>query len=363
MQRALPIQEYLRLARESARPIFDVRTPAEYARGHIPGAINLPLFTNEERAEIGTLYVQESREEAIKRGLEFIGPRMRELIEVAEARALHDPETEAQNLKGSVLVHCWRGGMRSGAVAWLFGFYGLEAITLTGGYKSYRRYILDEVFPARRNIILLGGRTGAGKTETLHSIAEQPGEQVIDLEGLAQHRGSAFGALGYPAQPTQEQFENELAYQLMNTEPERPLWLESENRAIGRLALPNQLYAQMETAPLVALEVPREKRIERLAREYGEYPLQALQQNVDRIQQRLGGLRHREATQALQAGNIARACEVLLDYYDRAYDHAAAKRPGPTIARVESASLDAATNATLILDATISRSQNPNAQI
>jgi len=271
--------------------------------------VNLPLFSNEERAIVGTSYAQEGKEEAVLRGLDLVGARLRSLAE--SLRSL---------LPGnSALIHCWRGGMRSGSVGWLAEFLGFEVYTLEGGYKSYRRHVLDS-FEMKRNIITVGGRTGSRKTAILQELANL-GEQMIDLEKLASHRGSAFGALGQGKQPTQEQFENDLEALLNRSDPERPLWLEDESRMIGRKEIPRGLFLQMREARLFFLDVPRDVRVKNLVEEYGSFPIEDLCRCVENIKKRLGGLNAQNALQALGEGDAREACKIVLDYYDRTYDY------------------------------------------
>jgi tRNA 2-selenouridine synthase len=191
------LQQALALAKSGKPlPMLDVRSPGEFARGHIPGAQNIPLFDNEGRAEVGTIYKQKGKQPAILRGLELVGPNMATMAERGRLTAIDN----------TVFVHCWRGGMRSGSVAWLLESYGVKVFTLKGGYKAFRRY-MQQQFEAPKNLLVLGGRTGSQKTTWLHAL-QGDGEQVIDLEGLACHKGSSFGMLGEHPQPTQEQFEN-----------------------------------------------------------------------------------------------------------------------------------------------------------
>jgi tRNA 2-selenouridine synthase len=226
------IDRFLELAKH--HPVIDVRSPAEYKHAHLPGAHSLPLFTDEERKVVGTAYKQESREAAIKLGLDFFGPKMKKMVEEVEelignrqlainnkqpaiGNSLDDGEqiTQPENplpIANCILIYCWRGGMRSGAVSWLLDLYGFKVYTLVGGYKKFRNYVLDTFkLPFQFNI--LGGYTGSGKTALLKSLKEK-GETVIDLEALAVHKGSAFGSIGLPPQPGQEMFENLLALAL-----------------------------------------------------------------------------------------------------------------------------------------------------
>lgn len=304
------------LDRSTQLPVFDVRTPAEFEQGHIPGAHNLPLFSNEERAEVGTLYKHEGRQPAILRGLELVGPKLRRLVDQTRANApAHD----------AVLVHCWRGGMRSESVAWLLETCGYRTFTLHGGYKAFRRHVLATLDQPRR-VVLLGGMTGAGKTEVLHAL-RQRGEQIIDLEGLAHHKGSVFGGLGEPPQPTQQQFENELARRWAALDPDRLVWIEDESCRIGQLSIPAACWQQMQAAPIYVLDVPLHARIERLVALYGDRPMEELAGAFDRIERRLGGQRTQEALAALTRGDLPAACARSLHYYDRAYRHALTQRP------------------------------------
>jgi tRNA 2-selenouridine synthase len=295
-------------------PIFDVRTPAEFARGHIPGARNLPLFSNEERVEIGTLYKKKGRNEAVLRGLELTGPRLRSLVETVQS-----------SIEGKhVLVHCWRGGMRSNSVAWLLDFYGYRVTTLRGGYKAFRTFA-HRTFAIPRTLFVLGGKTGSGKTHILRAL-HTLGEQTIDLEALARHKGSSFGRLGETEHPTQEHFENELAMNLYNTSPERPVWVEDESRKIGWVRLPDAVWHSMQSAPIAFLDIPRELRIHNLVRDYGQFEPTSLAEAIMRLQKQLGGLDTRLAMEALEQGNYAQVCDITLRYYDKTYMYGLSRR-------------------------------------
>jgi tRNA 2-selenouridine synthase len=303
----LPIDEFL--ARAAKTPVVDVRTPAEFAQGHIPGAVNVPLFSDEERAEVGTAYKQRSRREAVKIGVGHVGPRMNELAD--RIFGLADPAG------GEVLMHCWRGGMRSGGVAWLMEAFGCRVATLKGGYKAFRRWVLES-FEIEREIRVVSGLTGTGKTEILLEL-EKLGEQVIDLEGLARHKGSAFGALGEAPPPTQPQFENQLAVLWRATDPQRPVWLEDESRMIGRAVLPDALWEQKRAGFYEVVELPDEERVQHLCKVYAGFPAEELIPRVEAIRRRLGGAEATRAIDALQSGDFAEACRHILPYYDRTY--------------------------------------------
>ena len=322
-------------------PVLDVRAPIEFAQGHVPGALNLPLFTDEERARIGTTYKQVSQERAVHLGLEFFGPKMSGLVKLA------------QKLAGGkeVRLHCWRGGMRSGAVLWLLELAGFRVHLLDHGYKDYRRAVLAS-FAQPRQWRVLGGLTGSGKTDVLHALAATPGQRVLDLEGLAHHKGSAFGAIGQPAQPTQEQFENNLAAALALLPPDAPIWVEDESRQIGRLTIPPALFAQLRAAPRFVLEVPRAARVAKLAAEYGAEAPAELAAAIERLQKRLGGLATQQALAAVEAGDFALMVERVLDYYDKTYTYGLAPRPDePPRTLVPVAGCEAAANAALLVRA------------
>ncbi|MCY3654222.1 MAG: tRNA 2-selenouridine(34) synthase MnmH [Cyanobacteria bacterium MAG IRC1_bin_28] len=297
-------------------PLLDVRSPGEFARGHIPGAHNLPLFSDEERAAVGTLYARRGRRAAVRHGLELVGPRLAALAEQAAALAAAEA-----NLR----LHCWRGGLRSSSTAWLLETYDLPCILLDGGYKAFRRW-LRQALDQPRPVVLLGGHTGSGKTDVLHAL-RSAGAQTLDLEGLARHRGSSFGGLGQPCQPTTEQFENDIAMALQAASPHRVLWIEAESVQVGRCRIPSELFHQMQQAPLVELQRPEQERLDHLLATYGPMPRQELMEATRRIGKRLGPQRTQQAVEAIAAGNLRRACQVILDYYDRTYAHGLARSP------------------------------------
>ncbi len=294
--------------------MLDVRSPEEFARGHIPGAHNLPLFSDEERAAVGTLYKHQGRRAAVRRGLELVGPRLAVLAEQAAAFAGADA-----NLR----VHCWRGGLRSSSTAWLLETCDLPCTLLEGGYKGFRRW-LRQGLAQPRPVVLLGGHTGSGKTEVLHAL-RVAGAQVLDLEGLAHHRGSSFGGLGQPHQPTTEQFENHIAMALQAVSPHRVLWIEAESVQVGCCRIPPELFQQMQQAPLVELRRPDHERLDHLLATYGPMPRQELTEATRRIGKRLGPQRTQQAVEAITAGNLRLACQLILNYYDRTYAHGLAR--------------------------------------
>ncbi len=302
--------------------LIDVRSPGEFNHARIPGAVSLPLFSDEERAEVGTAYKQKSRETAIKIGLDFFGPKMRKMVEEVESLVQKNPEGNGQR---DVFVYCWRGGMRSGAVAWLLDFYGFNVFQLSGGYKSFRNRAL-QTFEQPYSFTVLGGYTGSGKTYLLEELRKR-GEKVINLEAIASHKGSAFGNINMPPQPTQEMFENLLAMELENTtgdigmlNHDSPrLWLEDESQRIGDVNLPGSLWEQMRKSPVFFLEIPFEERLDHIVEEYGNCDPERIQNAIERIKQRLGGLETRNALQAWTEGEKKECFRILLRYYDKFY--------------------------------------------
>ncbi|MCB0639369.1 MAG: tRNA 2-selenouridine(34) synthase MnmH [Lewinella sp.] len=307
---------------DRGRPLLDVRTPAEFAHGHLVGAQNLPLFTNAERAEVGTLYKQTSPEAAFLRGLELAGNRMRWYVEEATRLA---PDRKVQ-------LHCWRGGQRSSSLGWLLQQAGFQVDVIEGGYKAVRQAGRDLLSQWPRPLLILGGPTGAAKTEVLHLLAQR-GEAVVDLEGLAHHKGSSFGALGESPQPSVEQFENELfaAFAELDEELPRPVWLENESRAIGRVFIPQELWSRMRKSALLILDTPLEWRVDHLVRVYAQAPKQELIDSFERIRKRLGGQHVQRALAALEVDDFAEAARIALQYYDKAYAYSVERSGMPIV--------------------------------
>jgi tRNA 2-selenouridine synthase len=323
---------------------LDVRSPSEFDHAHIPIALNLPLFTDEQRVIVGTAYKQKSKKEAIKFGLDFFGPEMRSMVEKVEAM-IDSKNTDQQ----TVLVHCWRGGMRSGAVAWLLDLYGFTVYLLSGGYKSYRNFVL-KTFEIPREINIIGGYTGSGKTKLLHVLKNE--HNTIDLEKLANHKGSSLGAIGENAQPSQEMFENLINQDLISFDP-LPIFIEDESQRIGDIKIPDIFYAQMRKSKIVFLDIPFEKRLDFLCTEYGIHPKDLLISSILRIQKRLGGMETKNAIHFLENNNIRSCFSILLSYYDRWYLSGLYKREDAEnlICKIESSFLDVTVNSNLILNA------------
>jgi tRNA 2-selenouridine synthase len=295
--------------------IVDVRTPGEFARDHVPGAINLPVLSDAERAEVGTIYVQRSRLEARRLGAAHVARNIAAHLE----EALKDkPGAYAP------LIYCWRGGQRSNAMATVLSQVGWRPTVMAGGYKTYRRWVtarLYEAEPAFR-LILLDGNTGSAKTEILGGLRES-GVQTLDLEGLAAHRGSLFGALAGTAQPSQPLFESRLLAALDRLDPARPILVEAESSKIGDLNIPPTLWKAMAAAPRIELRAPRERRARYLVEAYAD-----ILEDAERLEEALGRLPGRHGKKRLaewramaRTGAFEALAEALMEaHYDPAYE-------------------------------------------
>ena len=333
----VPAEKFLQLAERI--PVIDVRSPSEYDSGHIPYAINIPLFTDQERVAVGITYKREGRIPAILEGLKLSSPMMTDKLFQALSAAKN----------GRLLVHCWRGGMRSEAMAWLFSLGDISTEVLEGGYKSYRNYILERL-SEKGKMIVLGGLTGSSKTYILRYL-KSIGQQIIDLEGLANHKGSAFGALGELPQPFTEQFANNLYDEWKRNDNNVPFWVEDESRNIGTVFIPDCFYEKMQDTPTIVLIMDIELRLPRLIREYSTFPEESLKASVLRISKRLGGDNTRDALEAIGHGDYSRAIKITLRYYDKAYHYGLKKKKSKNLVFIETDTDDIATNAMKILDA------------
>lgn len=318
MLHSLAIEEFLGLP----YPILDVRSPGEFSRGHIPGAVNLPLFTDDERAAVGTAYKLEGRDAAVLVGLGAVGPRMAAMVERASEVA---PDRK-------VRLHCWRGGERSGSVGWLLDKAGFaEVATLRNGYKAFRAQV-QKSFSVQLQLRVLGGYTGTGKTETLGHL-KLLGAQVIDLEALANHKGSSYGAIGELPQPSTEHFENLLWHALGQVDPTRPVWVEDESLMIGRTKIPDALFDAMRNTTLAFADMPIDQRADRLVKEYGRFGVEELAAATERIEKRMGPQHCKAALDALIAGDLRTTALLVLRYYDKAYAFGLDKRAAAKVMR------------------------------
>ncbi len=295
-------------------PLIDARSSSEFKQGHIPGAVNIPLLDDEHRKIVGTTYKKEGRQTAVEKGFELAGPHFHEIIK----------KTKKYCDGNKVMLYCWRGGMRSNITAWILTMAGFKVHLLKGGYKTYRNWALEQ-FNLPRKILILGGKTGSGKTEFLE-LLKQKGEQVVCLETLAHHKGSAFGSLGQKEQFSTEHFENLLAFELHQTNPNEQLWLENESRTIGFNKIPDALFEMMRVAPVVEIQVERDIRKKRILIEYGCFTNEELAEKTNRIAKRLGGQLLKEALNHLEENNKDAWVEIVLDYYDKTYTHSNEQR-------------------------------------
>lgn len=311
------VQEFLKADEDEL--IIDVRSEGEYLHGHIPGAINLPLLNNEERHIVGICYKKEGREKAVQKGFELVGHKFSGFL----SKAL------AASPSRKIKVYCWRGGMRSNIMAWVLSLAGFRVSLLKGGYKEFRHWVLEEC-SKDWNLIVVGGKTGSGKTELLQEI-RKTGEQVIDLEFLANHKGSAFGGLGQSEQPGYEHFENLLAMEFRSFNSDTPVWLENESRLIGSVKIPDILFDNIRKAPVVEVSIPEEVRVDRLLKEYGHFDPNILAENTKKLERRLGNLRMNEAVEKILSGEMRGWIKDVLTYYDKTYLYGKSLRKPETI--------------------------------
>ncbi len=334
------IDEFLPLL--NTLPVLDVRSPGEYSHAHIPGAVSFPLFTNEERRVVGTAYKQESREKAIKIGLAAFGKNLVGMVEEAE-RLTGSKAAPAKE----VVVHCWRGGMRSAAVAWLLDLYGFKVYQLTGGYKAFRGWALKQ-FEKKYPLSIIGGYSGSNKTGIIQELKKTQA-CVIDLEELANHKGSAFGNLKRLEQPSQEHFENMLALQLFKASfagEHKNIWIEYESQRIGQINLPVSFFNYYIGLPYYFINVPFELRLTHIIKGYSAYPKESLVNAIIRITKKLGGLEAKTAVNCLMDDDVNGCFTVLLKYYDKLYHKNEAKRKQEQrkIIYIDSNTTDAAAN-------------------
>ncbi|HQO39608.1 MAG TPA: tRNA 2-selenouridine(34) synthase MnmH [Spirochaetota bacterium] len=288
-------------------PLYiDVRTPAEYCEDHIPGAVNYPIFDNEERKEIGTLYKMVSRDDAVRRGTEIGGKRIGAIIESIMSYRERD-----------IVLYCARGGMRSGAVASLVNSLGVKAWRLKDGYRAYRSFVsgyLDSV-EIRPQLFVLQGLTGAGKTEILGFI-----ENSIDLEGMAGHRSSLFGGIGLEQQ-SQKSFETQLAVRLNELGEKSYTVIEGESKKIGNLHIPENIFRQMRNAPVIYIDTPIERRVAIIKKEYARFnDHERVMEIVLSLTKRLGQKKTDDLAGLYKSGRIDEFIEMLLvEYYDNLY--------------------------------------------
>lgn len=299
--------------------LIDTRSPAEYEQGHIPGAFNVPLLENDERAIVGSLYKQIGQESAKRKGLEIVSGKLTEMVERIAGLMKEDPAA-------SLIVYCWRGGMRSKSLLTILDLMGISGSQLQGGYKAYRRHVQDALanFSLQPQLFVLCGSTGAGKTTLLKHLSEN-GYPVIDLEGLANHRGSAFGHVGLGNPATAQNFDAELLQLLTDINAEPLLFIECESKRVGNVYLPEPLYAAMQSARRILVQVRRSTRARRLIEEYTDSfnnNNPEIATSISSLEKKLGKKQIAQLLADYAAGNLLSVTETLLEsYYDPLYGY------------------------------------------
>jgi len=320
-------------------PIVDVRSPGEFLRGHIPSAHNIALFSDDERAQVGTVYKKQSKEKAIELGYTFVNPKLDYFISASKQIAQNN----------TIAIHCWRGGMRSEAFANHLHTNGFETVyVIEKGYKAFRNYVLS-FFKQEFNLKILGGYTGSGKTDILKVLAKL-GEQMIDLEGLANHKGSAFGGIGQHEQSTVEQFENNLFQQLNQLNLKKTIWIEDESLNIGKIVIPKSFFIQMREKRVYFIDIPRIERAYYLVETYGIQSKDKLKESILRISKRLGPLNTKIAIEALTNDDFLKVAEISLIYYDKSYLAGLEKRNASAISKIEMDKVNAEINTKILLN-------------
>ena len=301
-------------------PLIDVRSPSEYYKGHLPNSINIPLFDNDERSIIGTIYKKEGRKKAVIEGLKFFEKKMELLLDNLFMNIdSYKRISEKNNKELFIKIYCARGGMRSQSIAWLLEKFKLKVVTLKGGYKIYRKWVLES-FSKKFNIVLIGGKTGTGKTRLL-SLLEKYNYQTIDLEGFACHRGSTFGGLGMKKQPSNEQFENIIAEKLNSFKCSNNIFVEAESANIGKCKIPHEFFNQMKNSRRIEIIRSESNRLDELIDTYSVFKKEELQESVLRIKKRLGPQRTKIALESIHNEKWDLVCKSVLDYYDKCYEY------------------------------------------
>ena len=299
-------------------PLIDVRSPGEYYKGHMPNSINIPLFDNDERSIIGSIYKKEGRKKAVIEGLKFFEKKMEFLLDNLFMSIDSYKTIPNKNNEFFIRIYCSRGGMRSQSIAWLLDKYKLNPITLKGGYKIYRKWVLDS-FSKKMNIVVISGKTGTGKTRLL-SLLEKYKYQTIDLEVFACHRGSTFGGLGMKEQSSNEQFENKIAEKLNSFKCFNNIFVEAESANIGKCKIPHEFFNQMKHSRRIEILRSESNRLEELIDTYSVFEKEELQESVLRIKKRLGPQRTKVALESINNEKWDMVCRSVLDYYDKCYE-------------------------------------------
>ena len=313
-------REQLEKFRRYKGPLIDVRSPDEYYKGNLPNSINVPLFNNEERSIIGIIYKNYGREKAVIKGLEFVANKIDDIVNnLINSLKYYKSNNNTKSEELTIKIYCARGGMRSNSIAWLLTKYHIKNITLNGGYKKYRKWTLES-FKKNWDLVVVGGKTGTGKTKLL-KILDENNYQIIDLEGLACHRGSTFGSLGMKQQPSNEKFENLIAEKLKSFKKNKKIFVEAESANIGKCKIPHEFFNQMKTAERIEIIKSESNRLEELIKTYSIYKEQELIDAVMRIKKRLGPQRTKIAIESIKNKDWKSVCKSVLEYYDKCYEH------------------------------------------
>jgi tRNA 2-selenouridine synthase len=303
--------------------IIDVRSPMEYEESHIQGAINMPLLNNEAREIIGKTYKKKGKDAAMELGYQLVDPIKKQFIDFIDVLG-----------KGNqYFLYCARGGLRSRLMAEYLIENGFNVLVLKGGYKAYRNAVVHRINEFS-NLRIIGGYTGSGKTHVLEQLSLM-GEQVLDLEALANHKGSAFGGLGQNAQESTAQFHNKVFSKLSHFNPRLPLWIENESIHIGKVNLPIELWEKMKHSEVIEIIIPLEKRIQNILMDYGHYTSEELIDCLKHIEKRLGKKVTNELGAKIAKRDLKSVVESLLRYYDEAYEKGRLKRDCQKFVKIE----------------------------
>ena len=301
--------------------LIDVRSPDEYYKGHMPNSLNIPIFNNDERSIIGKKYKIYGREVAVREGFKIIENKIDNLIKefiLIKKNFLISTKDKFSNDK-YIKIYCARGGMRSQSMHWLLEKFNYPCITLDGGYKTYRNWVLNS-FEDKQEIIVIGGKTGTRKTKILNKLKSLD-YQILDFESHANHRGSSFGGLGMKDQPSNEQYENLLAEELNKFNKKIFIFVEAESPNIGKNRIPHAFYKQMQNSKRIEIKRDESIRIKELINTYSKYQKNDLKESVLKISKRLGPQRTKSAIDSIDNEDWENVCKSVLDYYDRCYEH------------------------------------------